>query len=401
MASCRRSRASRSSRSRADPDMRILHLWDNYAPGLFDQSFDICRGEGIETALATMNLVVGADERIPSGVRFVRRKAKTDDPQTWFGRFQRRARERIDAGRFLRVVENSIKDFRPDALHIHFGTTAALLAGSDSLNLPFVVSFYGFDISQALTNPRTRAAYGAVMSHDPLVHILCAEAAERAAAMGARPDRIVDANLPLPLDRYPNVGVQQSSISRWLIPARFVAKKGHEVLLEAFRRHLVDHPDHRLTCWGYGDGDKLRDRVERLGLSDRVSVINNEHEGPFDAAYLAQLRDHDVILAPSVRSPRGDDEGGPALTAVLAQVAGKPVIVSDFPGSERSVSDEVEGLVVPQGDPASLARAMARLTADPALAKRMGQAGRARALRDFSRDAYASALVGWYDRLTS
>jgi len=130
-------------------------------------------------------------------------------------------------------------------------------------------------------------------------------------------------------------------------------------------------------------------------------AIDNRGQGEFDAAYLKQLNRHDAVLAPSVRSSRGDDEGGPALTAVLAQVAGKPVILSDFPGSERSVTDGVEGLIAPQGDPIALSEAMHRLASDPDAARRMGAAGRTRATREFSRTAFRDALLGWYRTLAA
>jgi colanic acid/amylovoran biosynthesis glycosyltransferase len=284
-------------------------------------------------------------------------------------------------------------------MHIHYGTTGAILAAEpELLRVPFIVSFYGFDISQGVEEGKIRAAYRAMIKREPLVHILCDEARRRAIELGAAPERIVDANLPLPIERYPYIGMN-GSIARWLIPARFVEKKGHEVAFLAFAKHLESYPDHRLTCWGYGDGDRLRARVRTLGLQHSVEVINNESEESFDDAYLEQLRGHEVVLAPSVRAARGDDEGGPALTAVLAQVAGKAVILSDFPGSERSVSDGVEGLIVPQNDAAALAGAMACLARDAELALAMGIRGRERATREFSRDAYRDELVSWYKRL--
>jgi glycosyltransferase involved in cell wall biosynthesis len=207
------------------------------------------------------------------------------------------------------------------------------------------------------------------------------------------------ANIPLPVEHYSEIGFTASRLSRWLIPARFVEKKGHEVLLQAFLHYLVDHPDDRLTCWGYGDRSWLQTRVNELGLSQEVTVIDNSGEPDFDRAYLSELERHDAVLAPSVRSSRGDDEGGPALTLVLAQVAAKPVIVSDFPGSELSVTDGVEGLIVPQGDPQALCAAMRTLAANPTRARAMGKAGRIRAVREFNRDAYRDALLGWYRTL--
>ena len=378
--------------------MRVLHLWDNYAPGLFDQSLAICREEGIETALVCMTLI-GAPAS--QGVRFVRQVDQVHSSPSFLGRVRNRLRRALDERAFRQMAQAEIGRFQPDVLHIHYGTTGALLASQPTiLGTPFVVSYYGFDISQGIQDARIRTAYRRMMRCDPLVHILCDEAAQRAIGVGASPDRIVDANLPVPVERYPLIGIG-GSITRWLIPARFVEKKGHEILFQAFARHLELHPNHRLTCWGYGDGDRLRTLVQSLGLESSVNVINNESQGPFDTAYLAQLHRHDVVLAPSIRAARGDDEGGPALTAVLAQVAGKPVILSDFPGSERSVSDGIEGLIVPQGDADGLTEAMHKLVADPALARKMGQAGRNRAMREFSREAYRDALLGWYRRLAA
>ncbi|HEU4704551.1 MAG TPA: glycosyltransferase [Sphingomicrobium sp.] len=377
--------------------MRVLHLWDVYAPGLFDHSLAICREAGIPASLACMTLVDDGAEA--PDVRFVRRRRLVGGSSGLAARVAARARAMLDERRFRRLAEREIARFEPDILHVHYGTTAAILEPSEPvLSRPFLLSFYGFDISQGVRDARIRSAYQRLMKRRPLVHVLCAEAAERAIELGAASERLVDANLPLPVEKYPYVGVE-GAVERWLIPARFVDKKGHEVLLRAFRAHLSDHPGDRLTCWGYGDGERLRRRVAELGLADRVAVVNNEGQGPFDAAYLAQLRRHDAVLAPSIRTPRGDDEGGPALTAVLAQVAGKPVIVSDFPGHERSVTHGVEGLVVRQGDSEALREAMGELAADPEAARRMGRAGRERALREFDRSAYRDALLGWYRSL--
>jgi colanic acid/amylovoran biosynthesis glycosyltransferase len=203
----------------------------------------------------------------------------------------------------------------------------------------------------------------------------------------------------LPVDLYPDLGRIDAAPLRWLMPARFVEKKGHKVTLQAFRKYLDQHPNDRLTCWGYGDPRRLRTAVARLGLQNSVDVIHNGAEGSFDEAFVRRLASHHAILAPSVRSSRGDDEGGPALTVVLAQAAGKPVIVSDYPGHERSVSNGVEGIVVPQGDADALARAMAEFAANRARATAMGKAGRKRARKEFSEASYRDALVGWYSVL--
>lgn len=379
--------------------MKVLHLWDTFAPGLFDHSYDICREEGLEARLACMHLVDRGHEPGPD-IDYVRRLSGDDAGAGLVARVWRRGRALVDGRRFQQLVRRVVSDFDPDVIHFHYGTTAAMFKNIKEVTArPFLISFYGFDISQGLETPRLHSAYQRLMLRNPLVHVLCDEAAERVQALGAQREQIVEANLPLSVELYPDVGAAGGSPFRWLMPARFVEKKGHAIALAAFEKHLDHWPDDRLTCWGYGNSEWLRNRVNNSWLADRVSVIDNGSEGPFDQAYLQRLREHDIVLAPSVRSNRGDDEGGPALTAVLAQVAGKPVIVSNFPGHERSVSDGVEGLVVPQGDAAALAEAMGRLRSNPQEARAMGKAGRERATRAFNRRSYRDALLGWYRRL--
>src|SRR5215204_5784075 len=154
--------------------MRILHLWDNYAPGLFDQSFEICREEGVETKLICMNLIGGPSNR---DISFVRQLGKTNG-NALSERIRSRLRRFIDEPAFRRLARAESVRFRPDALHVHYGTTGALLAADDNLlAAPFVLSFYGFDISQGVQDPRINSAYRRLMRRRPLVHVLCDEAA--------------------------------------------------------------------------------------------------------------------------------------------------------------------------------------------------------------------------------
>ena len=71
-------------------------------------------------------------------------------------------------------------------------------------------------------------------------------------------------------------------------------------------------------------------------------------------------------------------EGAP-LSILEAMAAALPVVASDVGGVAELVADGVTGLLVPAGEPAALARALARLLADAALRERMGAAGHARA----------------------
>jgi glycosyltransferase involved in cell wall biosynthesis len=75
-------------------------------------------------------------------------------------------------------------------------------------------------------------------------------------------------------------------------------------------------------------------------------------------------------------------EGLP-LSILEAMASGLPVVASSVGGVPEVVVDEETGLLVPPGDPGRLAAAIERLLADPALCRRLGQAGRMRVAEHF------------------
>ncbi len=377
--------------------MRVAHLWQDYSPNLFDQSHPLCLANGLESQVVCQAFISNGAQALPH-THWVRQRYPAESNAAGLGaRLQRRLRRPLDQRHFASLVRQRVAQAKPELLHVHFGTTAAALHWQGALpELPMVVSFYGVDVSQSLHDPKVVAAYRAIADRPSLLHVLCDAARDRLVNIGCAAERIRVANLPANIEHFPDIGVQATGTTRFLIPARFVEKKGHAVLLQAFRRLRDAGVAATLTCFGYGPTTWLANAIRHFGLDAEVRIIDNGQTGDFAAEYESMLRQHDVVLAPSICSRDGDDEGGPALTLVMAQAAGKPVIVSNFPGAERSVTDGVEGLVVPSGEVNALLAAMTLLATTPTLWLAMGAAGRARALREFSAAAYFNALSGWY-----
>jgi glycosyltransferase involved in cell wall biosynthesis len=90
--------------------------------------------------------------------------------------------------------------------------------------------------------------------------------------------------------------------------------------------------------------------------------------------------------------------GIPAAEAMGCEVA---VVASDAGGLPEVVENEVTGLVVPRGDSKALAKAIGSLLADPQRRRRMGQAGRERALRLFDWDRSAEQFEEIYREVAS
>ena len=84
------------------------------------------------------------------------------------------------------------------------------------------------------------------------------------------------------------------------------------------------------------------------------------------------------------------------MSVLEAMAAGAPVIASDIGGIPEQVSNGAEGFLVPPHDVPALSTAMARLQADPELARRMGEAGQRTVAERFSPETRVRALLDVY-----
>ena len=76
-----------------------------------------------------------------------------------------------------------------------------------------------------------------------------------------------------------------------------------------------------------------------------------------------------------------------------AASCGRAIVASDMPGCREVVVHGETGLLVPAQDVAALAKAIGTLARDPELRRRMGAAGRARAVAEFAEAAVAEQTV--------
>ena len=86
------------------------------------------------------------------------------------------------------------------------------------------------------------------------------------------------------------------------------------------------------------------------------------------------------------------------LTAAEAMSHGLPVIASKIGGLPEVVEDGVTGFLFEPGDPDELAEKMKLLWENPDLCRRMGEAGREKAIREYSEDVYYERLIAVYEK---
>ena len=157
-----------------------------------------------------------------------------------------------------------------------------------------------------------------------------------------------------------------------LFVGRLVYYKGVEVLLQAMAGMDAD-----LVLIGRGPLEvRLRELVSASGMGTRVTFLPPQGDEELSAWYLAA----DVLCLPSVA--RSEAFG---LVQIEAHAAGTPVVSTSLPtGVPYANLDGVTGLIVPPGDSAALAAALARLLSDDELRARLGQQARTRALAEFT-----------------
>jgi glycosyltransferase involved in cell wall biosynthesis len=95
-----------------------------------------------------------------------------------------------------------------------------------------------------------------------------------------------------------------------------------------------------------------------------------------------------VAVVPSVPAATGDQDGLP-VSLLEAMAAGCAVVASALAGIDAAVVDGESGLLVPPGDAARLAAALAELLADPERRAKLGAAADSRA-EEFSVEAAGS-----------
>ena len=378
--------------------MKVVHIWQHYSPNLFDMSHPLCLFEGIESNLICQYFSDNGSKPLKNTLIFERVDPESINSVTFLERLRRFMRRKFENPRFVEYSLSKISKIDPDIIHFHFGTTAALFELEKKLpSSPIIVSFYGVDISQSLKDIRILKSYKKIFKKGLIFHVLCEEAKTRLVSIGCPEGKIRIQNLPVDLNNIPFIGSHLSNKTRFLIPARFVEKKGHIILLQAFKKLVDEGLSVELTCFGYGPTSWLKDEIRKHDLDGYVRLINNNQTDNFLEEYLSVLRSHDVILAPSVTASSGDDEGGPALTVIMAQAAGKPVVLSNFPGSERSVTNLKEGLIVKENSVVELTEAMSRLVGNASEWDRLGKAGSLRVRNEFSKESYWNSLDEWYE----
>jgi glycosyltransferase involved in cell wall biosynthesis/ribosomal protein S18 acetylase RimI-like enzyme len=173
------------------------------------------------------------------------------------------------------------------------------------------------------------------------------------------------------------------------VVGRLVREKGYQEIFDAAAQLRHRCPAVRFAVIGPDEPQK-RGSVSRDAKAAAAAsgVVFLGSRADVERLY----RGMDLYLLASHR------EGVPR-SAMEAASMGLPIVATDIRGCREVVESGVTGLLVPPRNPAALADAIAALAVDPGQRRRMGMAGRNKALQEFDQQRCIDLTLSVYHRL--
>jgi D-inositol-3-phosphate glycosyltransferase len=305
---------------------------------------------------------------------------------------------------FAGHVRRSLERDKPALVHGHFWMSgAAAVWATEGLDVPVVQTFHALGVvkrrHQGAADSSPKARLG--VEHDLLQRVdgviaTCSDEVFELARMDADLHRIDVVPCGVDLSQFRPDGPVEPRPERrprLVVLSRMVTRKGIGNTIEA----LAELPGVELVIAGGPPRERLADDQEgarllalagRLGVADRVDFRGRIERA--DAPAL--LRSADAVVCVPWYEPFG-------IVPLEAMACGVPVIASSVGGLVDSVVHGVTGLHVPPRRPDRVAEAARQLLADPALRRRLGAAGAARAEQRYGWDTVAEGTLRSYMRV--
>lgn len=285
-----------------------------------------------------------------------------------------------------------------DVIHSQFGTLG-LIGMSVKQLLPnkckLVTSIRGYDVTVFLK--RYPGAYHGLFREGDLFLPVCEFLKGRLMLEGCEEKKIVVHYSGIDCSKFEYIQRQRVSgeTVKVLTIARLIEKKGVAFAIDAVSSLLSKGEKVEYTV--VGDGmlrQRLQQQIDAMGIERHVRLVGSKNHEQVKI-FLEQSH---VLIAPSLTSESGDQEGIPnAIKEAMA--SGLPVISTFHSGIPELVNDGVSGLLVPERDAASLEDALAYLIHHPEICKEMGQAGRRKVEQNFDTNVLSKKLEELYLKL--
>lgn len=291
---------------------------------------------------------------------------------------------------WTRKIKRLIKKINPDILHAHWATSYGLV-GALSRHHPFILSTWGFDVTESPRNSRImkKIVEYSLKKSDVITatsHMLTSETAKYEYT-GKRIHTVpfgVDTHHFTPVSNEPT----GEPLSIGIVKA-LEREYGVEYLIGAFAK--VRKMGYNVRLLIVGDGSlwgELKALVTDLKISDSV-----EFTGSLANNIIPQyLRRMDIFVVPSLSESFG-------VSALEASACEIPVIASNVGGLPEVVVDGETGYLVPPRNEAAIAEKIIKLIEEPELRQNLGANGRKFVLENYEWNSCARKMEEIYERI--
>ncbi len=298
----------------------------------------------------------------------------------------------------LVLLRNALTLIRLQVNLIHFEWNSSAINFEwvfDYFEFPSVISCRGRQVNiwpQIPGNEVFTAGLRRTLEKATAVHCVCQEICREAVNLGLDPNNsfiiytAVDTNFFCP----PIAKISTQSVHILMVGA-LIWRKGYEYALMAVKELIKRGANVRLTIVGEGlERSRLLFTIRDLRLDEYVTLTGEVN--PESVRDL--LHESHIFLHAGLSE-------GIANSVIEAIACGLPVVTTDCGGMGEAITDGVEGFVVPTRDPEAMAEAIIKLIDTPSLRVRMGQAGRARVLKQFTLERQSQEFIDMYRHVLS
>ena len=286
-----------------------------------------------------------------------------------------------------------------DIVHCHFGPNGELGLLLKDLGLfhkKLITTFYGYDISSHLKYSGDHV-YHDLFNRGDLFLCVSERMREKLISLGCDERKVKVLRLGIDTKRFrvPRREAKKDEGVRILTVARLVEKKGVAYGIRAVANLVKKYP--HLEYQIVGDGylrDKLHGLIEKLKVAGHIKLVGWKRQ----EEVMNLLESSDLLLAPSVASKNGDEEGIPVVI-IEALGGGLPVVSTYHAGIPEVVEDGQSGFLVPERDVEALAKKLQAFIEQPALRSEMGRKGRKFVEEHYEIEALNNRLARIYERL--
>ena len=285
------------------------------------------------------------------------------------------------------LIKRYLKDNKIDVVLAEYGMTGSFITPiCREVQIPLIVHFHGIDASSYEILERFKEGYQNMFDYATWVIGVSKRMVNDIVKMGC-PKKKVVYNLYGPNRDFCDVRPNYQS-NNIIAVGHQNFKKAPYLTILAFHQVLKKHPNLKLHFAGGGELLEVSmNTALALGIENQVIF----HGKLQRSEVLELIKKSFLFVQHSIIAMDGNSEGTPV--AILeSMMAGLPVVSTIHAGIPDVVLNNETGILVNEKDVDAMAEAITKIVEDRALAEKMGQAGRQRALARFEIEQHIQKL---------